>query len=141
MKKMLKLIPLTLLIFIMSPNLNYAQDTKFDLSRSIRFSGNTSTENITVKVKPDTEELHLSVKGRVRQGKLIIEIYDPNGVKQGYFAIESQVENAEGKTENVDGSIMKTIKLPVQGDWIVKIITKNAYGDVLMRTYHKSPDQ
>jgi hypothetical protein len=65
-------------------------------------------------------------------GKLTIEVYDPNEVKQGNFTIGKQLDS--GKKEMVTGNIVKNLTEPQSGKWKVKIIPSNATGTIVIKT-------
>lgn len=142
MKTLVKLFAGTLTFMFLLTNLSFGQGTELDLKRSISLSGDSETEEIEIKVE-ETVLLNINIKSNVKVGGLTIEIYDPNGEKQGNFSVGSQLnlnkssmesKDKKSKNEEVSGQIEKKIKEPVNGNWIIKIIPNKAEGTVLIRS-------
>jgi hypothetical protein len=74
------------------------------------------------------------IRSTIFEGELTIELYDAKGEKQGNFFIANQAQLAKPDTikrpisETVRGEISKKFENPVKGEWMVKIIPKNASG-------------
>lgn len=107
-------------------------ETKVDMARTIQFENDSKAEDIFIEIKEKTQRLQLVISSSVRAGKLTIELYDPNGIKQGYFTIETQLKSE--KKEQVNGNISKSIIEPQFGKWWVKIIPRDVTGDVRIHT-------
>lgn len=139
MKTLVKLFAGTLTMIILFANLSFGQGTELNLKRSISLSGDSETEEIEIKVEDETLNLNISIRSTVKVGGLTIEIYDPNGVRQGNFSVGSQLnlkrhssERKDNKSKNevVNGQIEKLVKEPIVGNWIIKIIPSKAEGSV-----------
>ena len=143
MKTLVKLFAGTLTFMFLLTNLSFGQGTELDLKRSINLSGDSETKEIEIKVEDENLLLNIIIKSNVKYGALTIEIYDPNGEKQGNFSVGSQLsskrsstesKDEKSKNEEVNGQIEKKIKEPVKGNWIIKIIPNKAEGTVLIRS-------
>ena len=105
-------------------------------------------EPSVVAVSEQDNTLNLKIQSKIREGELTIEIYDPKNEKRGNYSIGSQVKTTKSNSnktdmdkelellgtlmgvrkESVQGTITRTIKDPVKGNWVVKIIPKNVKG-------------
>ncbi len=106
--------------------------TSVDMARTIRLEDDSNAEDIFIEIKEKTQKLQLEISCSVKGGKLTIELYDPNGIKQGNFTIETQLKSE--KEEKVNGNISKSIIEPQFGKWWVKIIPIEVTGDVKINT-------
>lgn len=107
-------------------------ETRVDLLRSIRLVKDSKPEEVMVNIKQETLKLDILISSSVNQGKLLIELYDPNDAKQGNFTVGTQL-NSENK-ENVSGRIQKSLNEPQPGNWKVKIIPSEATGNIRIQT-------
>lgn len=106
--------------------------TKVDMERRIELEHDSKTEEVFIEIKEKDQQLLLLISSSVRDGKLTIELYDPNNIKQGNYTIETQLKSKKG--EQVNGNIRKSISEPQTGKWRVKIIPKDVTGDVKIIT-------
>ncbi len=107
---------------------NRNDQTSFSLERAINLKETSTTETILIKVEKNTIRFELDVISRVNEGKLIIEIYSPDGKKQGSFLVETQLESTMQEVAN--GKIKKALLQPTPGDWKVKILPEKVSGQV-----------
>lgn len=105
-----------------------SSETKFELQRTIKLEKDSKTEEVIIPIKQKTQKFELMINSSVTIGKLKIELYDPNDIKQGNFTVGTQL-NSE-KKEIVNGHIQKSLKEPLSGNWKVKIIPTDATGSV-----------
>jgi len=105
-----------------------SSETKFELQRTIKLEKDSKTEEVIIPIKQKTQKFELMINSSVTIGKLKIELYDPNDIKQGNFTVGTQL-NSE-KKEIVNGNIQKSLKEPLSGNWKVKIIPTDATGSV-----------
>ncbi|MEM5564477.1 hypothetical protein WNY78_05160 [Psychroserpens sp. AS72] len=134
------LLSISILLFVLfSFQTSIAQETStFDLKRSIKLTPeDIEAQNIKLSVYEKTSFVGLNISCKVILGNLKVEIYDPNGNKQGEFAVESQILDKSNGTkdnfyekETVEGQIEKFLKNPMRGDWIVKLIPIKTYAEV-----------
>jgi hypothetical protein len=104
-------------------------ETNFSVERNIRLENDSKVDEVLINIKPKTQKLDLAISSSVKKGKITIEIYDPSGVRQGNFTVETQIGTA--KEEVVNGNIRKSLFEPEAGNWKVKITPANA--DVKIR--------
>ncbi len=128
MKQFMKQLPI--LLMILTPCFALGQVTKSSENRRIQFAGSSDTETITVYVLEKTSEMMISVRSSIKEGKLMVEVYDPSGEKQGQFFIESQVQSNDKKHEIVSGTFNKSVVSPATGQWKIKLIPNQAHGSV-----------
>lgn len=149
---------LILVIALFASQLLSSQNTRFDLNRTIilgnseKFESNSEIRNVILKVDKKTAAFSLNIACKVQLGILTVEIYDPNGEKQGEFSIESHRKSKMSingskvsifrnpKSENVEGNISKQINEPVKGNWIVKLIPKGAIADINIQSQFINKD-
>jgi len=107
-------------------------ETKMDLSRNIRLVNDSKPEEISINIQQKTKWLNLSINSTVSSGKLTIELYDPNNVKQGNFTVETQLNSIAKET--VSGNFQKSLLNPQVGNWKVKIIPTEASGMIKIQS-------
>ena len=134
MKKIISFLFGTLFLVTIIPCLSFGQDTQITLTRSILLNGDSEKEEITIKVEEQVVRLNISIKSSINKGKLILEIYDPNGEKEGYFSIGGQIKAVDNKKEIVTGSINKMLQEPTPGNWKIIIIPNKAKGSIKINT-------
>jgi hypothetical protein len=127
---------LTVLSLILLSGLNFVKGQppkRFDISTRIQFQ--VQTENSEIKLPVFQQgSLTLMIRATIFEGELTIELYDAKGEKQGNFFIANQAQLAKPDTikrpisETVKGEISKKFENPIKGEWIVRIIPKNAGG-------------
>lgn len=128
--------------------------TTFNLERQIILNGESENIEILLSVSGQDNALNLKIQSKIQEGELTIEIYDPKNEKKGNYSIGSQVKTTQSnikkndmdneferelellgtimgvRKESVQGTITRTIKDPLKGNWVVKIIPKNVKGRV-----------
>jgi hypothetical protein len=127
---------LAVLTVILLSSLNFVKGQppkRFDISTRIQFQ--VQTENSEIKFPVFQQgSLTLMIKSTIFEGELTIELYDAKGEKQANFFIANQTLLAKPDTikkpisETVKGEISKKFDKPVKGEWVVRIIPKNAGG-------------
>ncbi len=141
MKHLLPILVLVITLSSISQSL-LAQDAQFNLDRKINLKNQDSVEkNIKINVSEGTINVYLGIECKVSMGNVTIEIFDPNGVKNGNFSIESQIEEelpirAEYYNEIVEGQIEQRLESPIKGTWVIKITPEKATGNVHIKTKH-----
>ena len=108
------------------------QEAAMDLHRTIELDNDSKPAEITLSIKPGERSFDLSIFTMVSEGKLAIEVYDPNKTKQGSFTVGTQLD--AGKKELVRGNLEKSWIEPIGGDWKVKIIPSYATGRIEIHT-------
>ncbi|MBN1926523.1 MAG: gliding motility-associated C-terminal domain-containing protein [Prolixibacteraceae bacterium] len=108
------------------------QETKVDLQRNIRLENDSKPEEIIINIEKGARGFELMISSQVKIGKLTIEVFDPNGIKEGTFSVGTQL-NSE-KQEIANGNIRKSFTEPLSGNWKVKIIPTKATGNIRIQT-------
>jgi len=134
MKKSIKLFACLSLIMFLSFSATGQQCDGITLNRNIQLDGSSDTEEFKVEVSEDIESLQIAIISTIQSGYLTMEIYDPKGVKQGNFSVESQLNSNAKKKELVCGQMQKTIKDPIKGNWVIKLIPEKVKGDISICT-------
>jgi hypothetical protein len=141
MKNLSKITLATALFTILTINA-FAQETTFDLVRNVNmFTSDSEVKNISLNVQQNTSSLFVEIVSGVQYGSLTIEIYNPKKEKIGEFSVESQLPTSDkvkkeytqykdGLGEFVSGQIQKYVNSPTSGKWIIKIIPKEAIGNI-----------
>lgn len=104
------------------------------LSRNIELDDSSDTEDIKIEVSDEVKKMFIGVNSIIESGYLTVEIYDPSGNKKGNFSVESQLKSSNKKKEQVCGQMQKQIDDPEKGTWRVKLIPKNAVGQIQIQT-------
>jgi hypothetical protein len=127
---------LTVLSLILLSGLNFVKGQppkRFDISTRIQFQAQTENSEIKFPVFQQGV-LALMIRSTIIEGELTIELYDAKGEKQANFFIANQSLQAKPDTikkpisETVKGEISKKFDNPVKGEWVIRIIPKNAGG-------------
>jgi hypothetical protein len=124
--------------------------TDFYINRKIILNWESEKQEIVLPISEQYDVLTFEVKFTNQGGNLTIEIYDPKGEKQNHCSIGSQSNSLKlnpnknlieksleiiGISNRCSGKISKTIKNPMKGNWIVKVIPKNTKGVVNIKVY------
>ncbi|HMR56155.1 MAG TPA: hypothetical protein PLM56_07245 [Cyclobacteriaceae bacterium] len=96
------------------------------LERNFKLDKNSKTEEIVIDIPPKATKFDLKVWSSVSNGKLTIEIYDPNGVKLGNYTVGLQA----GSEKETSGRINKYFKEPLPGAWKIKIVPVETTGSI-----------
>jgi hypothetical protein len=125
--------------FAQNPNengsINEDSFTKSDLSRKIMLENDSKTAEILIDIKDNIQRFELWISSSINNGKLTIEVYDPDGTKQGYYSVGNQL-NSEFE-EEANGSIRKSLFEPQPGNWKVKIMPQEATGTIRIATANR----
>jgi hypothetical protein len=79
---------------------------------------------------------NLRITSTLFSGDLTVELYDSKGEKQGNFSLANQAILAKPDSvkrplnETVRGEITRNFENPGKGEWVVKLLPKNASGFV-----------
>ena len=107
---------------------NNTSQTNVNTRRSIRIDKDSKPKEVSINVKSNTKKLDIAINTSVSEGKIKIELYNPEGLLKGSFIVETQVGTATA--ERVNGNIRKHLKEPKSGAWIIKIIPTTATGEI-----------
>lgn len=103
--------------------------TSFNIHRNIDLKNESQTKEVKIEMNEKECRFNLRINSLVRGGEVTIEIYNPNGKKQGNFSVGCEIQSDHAQ-ETVNGLITKLIDNPELGDWKIKIIPENAVGKV-----------
>ena len=109
-----------------------SRDTKISLQRSIRLDKDSKPEEVIINIKPNTLQIDIYIRSSISEGRLLIELYDPNDTRQGNFTLGTQLSSV--KNEVVNGIFQKSLKEPQSGNWKIKISPTEASGEIRIST-------
>ena len=101
----------------------------------------TSIERIPLQIKGDSG-ISISIFGSIKSGIAKMELFDPNGKKEGELTLEHKSDkNLKENTVviNTSGSFTKTIDNPKNGTWIIKITPNSAKATINYRITRFKP--
>jgi len=101
---------------------------------TVNLQGESKPKEVIVKVEKEIPVMFLTINGGIKSGSVSVEIYDPNGKKQGSFTIEN---DADENSEVTNGSINRSFKAPMKGKWKVRVDSNKAYGNVFITSIQK----
>lgn len=111
--------------------------TNFTLNRKVALMQESETKEIKVNCKENLNVFDMVIEASIYKGNLKIEIFNPKGKKIDSFDIESSILKdtksqtlTEWESNMVTGQIHKSFENPLPGNWIVKIIPDEVFGDV-----------
>ena len=137
MKSKILLITLGLILFGITSNaqnvrVNVKEDcekSEYKRHQSFTLHDDSNTQVIDLKVTEGSNKLKVLVKGTIRDGKMLVELEDPEGNIKGTFAIKS------GQSKNkAKGNLEKSFMDPEGGTWRLRIQCKNATGQIEIDT-------
>ncbi len=124
--------------------------TTFNLQREISLNEDSEKKEILLPVSGPIVRFTISIGSRITEGELTIEVYDPNGEKQGNYSVDNQISSRLYKSDKnakmmskeiVTGKIDKSIEYPISGNWKVLIIPNNASGQLVIESNQMSTKQ
>lgn len=127
------LVAVTLILSISGFTYGQGPGKGFNLRTNIQFLSLTEPSEIKIPVF-QIGPLNLKITSTLFTGDLTIEFYDSKGEKQGNFSIANQAVLAKPDSikrplnETVRGEITRNFENPGKGEWVVKLIPKNASG-------------
>ncbi len=116
--------------------------SSYQTSKSINLDNSSKNESVIIAVTEEVMCLNIGISSNISSGALTMEIYNPNGDKQGNFSVESELNSSSsngGKSsETVCGQLNKTFKEPMKGDWVVKLKPKKVTGKIQIHSHQAS---
>lgn len=114
----------------------WRKNTKNILIKNITLSNQSNNSKpIIFKVTSKTT-LRIGIRAHISSGNTLIEIYNPNGVKEAELSLDHKTEsrsiNQSDFSKSTSGSLDKTISYAEVGDWQIKISSQKAEGTVAM---------
>jgi len=146
MKKSLSIFPVVLILLLSPAGIVSGQGkTDFNVKRQIELNGEKDIQEIFLPVSENNSLLSLKITSVIHEGDLTIEVYDPEGERQGNFSIGCQYNSktsrgaggSKSSPETVNGQILRTFNNPISGDWIVRIIPNNPVGSLQIESSQK----
>ena len=129
------------LVFALSSFSLFAQDNALILRHSITINEKSLAQTTKVEIAGEVEKLKIEVMCSLEKGEVIIELFDPEGKRQGKFTLGSKTNlgNQTGDTNKdgmymEDGKLEKLVTNPVNGDWIIKITPTKASARLSVRS-------
>jgi len=138
--KNLKIIIATL-VFALNGFSVFGQDNALNLRHSITFNEKSLAQTTKVEVAGEVENLKIEVLCSLEKGEVIIELFDPEGKRQGKFTLGSKTNLGDQTGEAnksskymEDGKLEKLVTNPVNGDWLIKITPTKASARLSIRS-------
>jgi hypothetical protein len=131
--KNLKSVLVAFILLLSGSGYLYSQPKAFSANTRIQFCTMTETSEIKLPVF-QLGPLNFRITSTLFTGDLTIEFYDSKGEKQGNFSLANQAVLAKPDSikrplnETVRGEITRNFENPGRGEWVVKLIPKNACG-------------
>jgi phosphoribosylformylglycinamidine (FGAM) synthase PurS component len=133
MKKSIKTILGILLMSALFTSSAIAQErTSLNIHKTIELKNDSENKEVNIEVTEKECRFNLQINSSVGAGEVRVEIYDPEGKKQGNFSVGCEVDS-KNANETVNAMIAKLIENPALGKWKVKILPKNASGKVTIQ--------
>lgn len=120
----------TVMGYPLSNEVRQSQGSEYRVRRTVTLENDSKSEEVVIKINEGTLDFNLSIESRISNGKLMVEIYDSAGKKQGNFTVETQL--GEEKQEDVSGQYRKSWRNVPPGDWKVKILPTAASAKVMI---------
>ncbi len=108
---------------------NYEQK----LDTNISLDKEAEVKEIPLELEREVHALFWNVSSGISSGIISIELYDPNGVKQGDFSLNGPSRTRDRPHKDVHGSMNKQFKKPLTGQWKIRIIPRDAKGFVSIK--------
>jgi hypothetical protein len=107
-------------------------DTRVEVEQMLELENDSREDEVVLSIPENTREMQIKVYGQISNGRLVVELYDPNGKKEGTFSLSTK--GKPGKNAQATGNLTKSLRDPEAGDWIVKILPANVTGDIGIRS-------
>jgi hypothetical protein len=114
-------------IFCLSNLTLVAQSNELNTQNSLFLNEKSVEQSITVEVTGAVEYLEIVIRCSLTKGEVIVELFDPEGKRQGKFTVGSKEnmgtpngEKEQNETRE-DGKLEKIVMNPVNGIWKIKI--------------------
>ena len=99
-----------------SPSRTAAADSKSELTKDEKFTGQTNVREYRFTIDTDSGEVHLNVAAEIKHGLLRFELIDPTG------AVRTKIGTTEHASMNTNN--IKAIK----GEWLLRVTLEDATG-------------
>ncbi len=98
------------------PSQTAAADSKSELTKDEKFTGQTNVREYRFTIDTDSGEVHLNVAAEIKHGLLRCELIDPTG------AVRTRIGTTEHASMNTND--IKAIK----GEWLLRMTLEDATG-------------
>ncbi|MCH2216404.1 MAG: hypothetical protein MK086_14660 [Flavobacteriales bacterium] len=106
-----------------------SEKSEYKRHQSFTLHDDSNNQVIDLQVDEGSNKLKIMVKGAIRDGKMMVELEDPDGNIKGTFAIKSSQSKNKAK-----GNLEKSFIDPEGGTWRLRIQCKNATGQIEIDT-------
>ncbi len=96
---------------------------------TVDLEAESGKKEVIINVEEEIPVLYININGGIKTGNVKVEIFDPEGKKQGSFYIENTDINSK---DAVNGSLNKNINMPLTGNWKVMINSEKASGHIFI---------
>ncbi len=115
-----------------APDIENQEFTEMESSKTLHFKNESKQAEVLINVSDEFNFLLIEIQGTFKEGETLVELFDPKGVKKGYFTIKTETNISKGNNttimEMVSGKLAKHYRDPVKGDWLIRISPKMAVG-------------
>ena len=146
---------LSILLFSFFSSIVFSQE-RIVTNHSLRFILNedSQSQDIIINVLDENSIININVRGRIKSGKLNLEVYDPTGKRLRNVSLNSEdisnefIEYITKETkislsdnESIIGQTRVTDNSPIPGEWIIKIIPEKSIGQIDIQASKNSSSQ
>jgi len=139
MKKSVKIMSSCLVVIFALTSLSYGQDeVKIRRTQKLHFDDESKKAEIKVEVTKEYNYVVFDIQSQLYKGEIKVEIFDPNGDKQGSFTVKADDGTVSGDNtraeSSVRGQMAKVFGKPLNGEWKIKADPASAIGDLVAFT-------
>ncbi len=121
------------LFFLFAGASAFAQRCETSIMKDISITEKSTEQTVTVEVEEGVSQLKLNVNCQLTTGKIIVEVYSPDGKRKGRLTL-GETNTAENNGQKEDGKLMQEVEKPAKGIWTVKIVPTKSKADVRVYT-------
>lgn len=102
------------------------------IERDFKFNKEDFDKELEISVSSETEEINFNLSGKLTNGKMYVQIMDPNGKHEGSFELKTvSVDTRDQQSHSVsNGNFCKAIANPISGKWKIFIEANEAKGNL-----------
>jgi len=135
MKKSVKITTIILAMIFGFSLMSFGQDeVKIKRTQKLNFVDESKKAEIKVDVTEVYNYVVFNIHCHLSQGEVNVQVFDPNGDKQGNFTVKADdgvVSGNKTKSESsVQGQMAKVFGEPLKGEWKIIAMPKSAKGDL-----------
>ena len=110
-------------LFMLAANLLHAQDEVQSWDGKIALEGIDFKKEIRIDVGAESDEISVSVEGKVSEGNLKVKLYNPRGIRMANLNL------CAGKGSTAKGTLTEAMDAS-PGTWVLKVVNESATGKV-----------